>query len=173
MKLLFCFFACITGLQAAELVFRSNGKELASISMGKIRSAEIKTRHGSVKAMELGLYNVFRQSEHVYEGYDFFQLLDAVYGKDWKKRKTLSFTAADGYVQFCLIDKMLVAAKGKTGFLAYAEKGLEGLGKFMKNGKQVDPGPLYLVWSNFSKADKASHADVLKWPYQLASINLE
>jgi hypothetical protein len=29
------------------------------------------------------------------------------------------------------------------------------------------------VWTNFSVEDKASHGDIIKWPYQLSDIDIE
>ncbi len=68
---------------------------------------------------------------------------------------------------------MLSYAKGKSGFIAYTETGKNGFSKFNLKEKTIDPGPFYLVWSNFSNDDKASHGDHLKWPYQLETVNLK
>ena len=59
------------------------------------------------------------------------------------------------------------------GLISYKEKGSSGFTKFLRKEKQVDPGPIYLVWSNFSEKDKASHGDALKWPYQLKVIDVQ
>ena len=94
------------------------------------------------------------------------------YGKKWRKSKRVSFKALDGYTQVIATSKMLKAAKGKKGLIAYKEKDREGFTPVKRKEKTVDPGPLYLVWSNFTEKEKASHGDALKWPYQLKSIEV-
>jgi hypothetical protein len=177
MKILIILFTiCAFNSHAADLTFKLKGKDVSSFSPSQVKSGEIKEKEkekGKVKASEVTLFNVFRGYERTYEGYDFFNLLDAVYGNGWREAKQISFVAADGYRQFALIPNMIRAAKDKKGFLAFSEKGMSGFTKIDKQGKQIDPGPFYLVWTNFSEADKASHADTLKWPYQLVTINLE
>lgn len=67
---------------------------------------------------------------------------------------------------------MVEVAKDKVGYISYTETGKNGFSKFYRKDKVVDPGPLYLVWSNFTEKDKATHGDILKWPYQLKTIEL-
>ena len=47
------------------------------------------------------------------------------------------------------------------------------LGPIKRGDKEIDPGPFYLVWSNFKETDHAAYSDVLKWPYQLVEINVK
>jgi len=168
-KLLTLLLAASLNSHAATLAFKLKGQPSAAFSETQIKSRELK----GLKAIDITLYNVFRGYERTYEGYDFFVLLDNVYGKDWRKQKKISFIAADGYNQFAFIPAMLNAAKNKAPYLVFSEKGKNGFTLIEKQGKLIDPGPLYLVWSNFSEADKASHADTLKWPYQLATISVD
>jgi hypothetical protein len=78
-----------------------------------------------------------------------------------------------GYTQVIGTKKLLKAAAGRVGLLAYKEKNKEGFTTFTKKKQEIDPGPLYLVWSNFTAKDKFSHGDELKWPYQLKTIALD
>lgn len=158
---------------AANLVFKLKGAEVASFSSEQIKSGELLHKHGKLKSSDVKIFNVFRGYERTYEGYDLFTLLDVVYGQGWKTSRKISFLAADGYIQFAFTPKMLKAAQGKNGHLAFAEEGKNGFTLIEKQGKQIDPGPFYLVWTNFSEADKASHGDTLKWPYQLVTINID
>ena len=54
--------------------------------------------------------------------------------------------------------------------MADQDKG--GFRTFDKNGKVVDPGAYYLVWTKFVGRSVANYNDDLKWPYQLKSIHL-
>ena len=65
---------------------------------------------------------------------------------------------------------MIKAANDKKGFLTFSEKGKNGFTLIEKQGKQIDRGLFYLEWKNFSETDKASHADTLKWSYQLVIL---
>ena len=67
---------------------------------------------------------------------------------------------------------MIKASAGKTGLISYKEKDKPGFTFVKKGEKEIDPGPFYLVWSNFNDKDKATYGDALKWPYQLKEINI-
>ena len=67
---------------------------------------------------------------------------------------------------------MIKASAGKTGLISYKEKDKSGFTFVKKGEKEIDPGPFYLVWSNFNDKDKATYGDALKWPYQLKEINI-
>ncbi len=89
------------------------------------------------------------------------------------KNIRLSRYTAEKLIMGVEVSSMLKASKGKVGLIAYKETGIEGFTPYSKNGKLVNLGPFYLVWSNFSEGDKATHSDSLKWPYQLAEINIQ
>ena len=118
------------------------------------------------------LYNPFRKSNRVYEGYDFFNLLDQVYGKRWRDADTITFTALDGFVQVAPVKSMLLKETAHSGIIAFREKNQSGFQSFEKNGKVVNPGPYYLVWTKFDGRSVAQYSDSLKWPYQLKSIKV-
>jgi len=158
---------------SADLKFKLKGEVIQSFTLEQLRSGEIETKSGKVRATEEKIFNVFRGTERIYSGYPFFQLMDAVYGKSWRTHKRIAYIAADGYNQFSSIAPLLKAAERKDGLLAYGEKGKDGFTSFEKEGKMVNPGPTYLVWKNFSDKDKASHADTLKWPYQMITISID
>lgn len=171
--LVLCFIFLGIRANAEDLLFKLKGEPLLTISIVKIRSGILKFKLNELHAKSITLYNVFRGYERTYMGYDFFQFLNYVYDNEWQQKQKLIFTSTDGYHQIVLIAQMLKAAKDKVGYIAYQEKGLNGFTPILKEGKKIDPGPLYLVWSNFSPKDKASHGDLIKWPYQLCEINIE
>jgi hypothetical protein len=172
MKFLFLFLISV-GAFAATLTFKYKGQVVTSFTLEQFKSGELSGKWGKVKSQKKKIYNVFRGYERIYEGYDFYELLNAVYSEKWAMDKKVTFIAIDGYNQFTFIGEMLKAAEGKKGFLAFREDGLSGFTLVEKQGKKIDPGPWYLVWSHFKEIDKASHADTLKWPYQLTTVNID
>ena len=169
----FCFLLFVNNAFSLDLVFKQKGLFVDKISLSKINSGKLNIKNSEIKSSTIKLFNVFRTKETFYKAYPFYELLNAIYGIDWQNKEKISFTSVDGYHQVALIAPMLKVTKNKIGYLAFAEEGLNGFGKFQKKGKWVDPGPLYLVWTNFSEKDKASHGDIIKWPYQLIEINIE
>lgn len=153
---------------ASGLEFKRNGKTVKSFSNEEIQSGKL----DGVKVAEVDLFNAWRGYSRVYVGYDFFKVLDSVYGKAWRKSLAVKFVAQDGYLSHSKIKSMLKAAAGKTGLISFKEKGSNGFTMVKKGDKEIDPGPFYLVWSNFSEKDRAAYADILKWPYQLKDIDV-
>ncbi|MBC7537643.1 MAG: hypothetical protein H7281_02385 [Bacteriovorax sp.] len=158
---------------AEGLIFKLNGKPLEIVSLNKIKSGNLKFGRGEIKSKKIKLYNVFRGYERTYVGYNFNELLNLIYGKEWQQKEKLTFTSTDGYHQIALIPPMIKSTKNKIGYIAFTEEGKIGFSPVIKDGKMIDPGPLYLVWTNFTLKDKASHGDIIKWPYQLSDIDLE
>ena len=158
---------------AQNLLFKLDNKEFFSLTKNQMKSGHIHSQTKQINSSELKLFNVFRGYERTYQGYPFFPLLDFIYGKNWRTKRKMSFWAIDGYYQFALIPEMIKASSDKIGFVAFSEKGKNGFTLIEKHGDKVDPGPFYLVWSNYTAKDKASHAEALKWPYQMAIINVE
>lgn len=166
-------FTQLSLLHADELTFTLKKTKVLSISLKEIKKGNLSVKTQELKKSDMKLFNVFRGYERTYEGYELFSFLDAVYGSTWRSHNKITFIAQDGYRQMALISSMLDASKGKNGYLAYGEKGTQGFTLVEKEGKKIDPAPIYLVWTNFSQTDKASHGDVLKWPYQLVSIDID
>jgi hypothetical protein len=159
--------------RAQTLQFKLQNKEIIQFSLEQMKSGEIIGKFGTLKSQTQTIYNVFRQYEKTYIGYDLFKFLDVVYSPVWRQQKKIIFRATDGYIQFANITEMIKSADKKMGIIAFAEKGETKLSSFKKTGKTVDPNPYYIIWTNFTEKDKGSHAHPLKWPYQLMSINLE
>ena len=168
-----CILLLPFSIFANDLFFQKNGKTIQSINVKDLKSGNLKIKNKKLISQDKTLYNAWRSYSRTYRGYDFYELLDTVYGKEWMSAKTITFAATDGYKQIANIKRMLKSAKSKKGMISYTEAGKDGFSHFSRKEKVIDPGPLYLVWSNFSDTDKASHGDNLKWPYQLKSINLK
>ncbi len=148
-----------------ELILKANSKALLKINTKNFSDKLGLKKHNKV------IYNPWRKKSYHYSGYNFYEILDVVYGPKWREFRTISFKAADGYQQLASIKKMI--NNRKTGFLAIGEVNNNGFTKFTRKKKTIDPGPLYLLWEGFNKDSKVSHGDDLKWPYQLVEINLK
>lgn len=171
-KILICSFLFLSSF-ANDLIFTKNDKVVVKIKLQDLKSGRLKIGDNYIGSLDKTLFNAWRAYERTYRGYNFFELLDAVYGADWKKAKTINFKATDGYKQIANIKRMLDSSKGKQGYISYTETGKDGFTFYKRKEKIIDPGPIYLVWSNFSGEDKASHGDNLKWPYMLETINIK
>jgi hypothetical protein len=165
-KILILLLALVSiSVSANSITFRKNNVKHIVKTI-----KEIKSDKENLKKLEI--HNVWRKYKKNYVGVYLYTLLDEVYGKSWRKSKKISFKALDGYTQTTKVSLMIKMSKNKKGLIAISEDSKSGFTTFEKNGKQVELGPFYLVWSNFSEEDKASHTDALKWPYQLKEINL-
>lgn len=170
LRVISIFFILITiPTLSKDLVFKKDGKILKEIFLKELKSG--KTLSNSKQ--DLNIFNTWRGYKKSYTGYSLYNLLDSIYTKRWRDSKRISFFAKDGYKQIVATKEMLKQSQGKTGILAYKETMNIGFTKFKRKGKLIDPGPLYLVWSNFSEKEKATHGDGLKWPYQLKTIDIE
>lgn len=153
---------------ANKLDFKNDGKIVKSFSPNEISQEKLE----KINSTEIKLYNPWRGYEKTYVGYEFFKILDSIYGEKWRKSATIKFIAQDGYTSISNIQSMIKASTGKTGLISYKEKDKSGFTLVKKGEKEIDPGPFYLVWSNFNDGDKATYGDALKWPYQLKEIDI-
>ena len=178
------FFSALLTLSAASMAngikFIADGNVVQHIKDKKLKSGVVKTKKGIVGSVDKTIFNVFRGYERTYRGYSFREMMTAVYGKKWKKARSITFRSLDGYKQTVRVKKLLKASEENHGYLAFKETGKSGFTKFYKNPKKkgkkkkvVNPGPYYLVWDGYDRDDKGNHADHLKWPYQLASIAIK
>lgn len=159
------------------LTFKKSGKEVKQVELSSMKANHLKINGKSLSFEDRQIYHGFRQYERMYRGYNFFSVLDAVYGRDWRKGKSITFTARDGYVQAVLISEMLKAAHGKTGLLALREidektSQMKPLSTFERGTSIIDPGPITLLWTGFPIGTQVQHGDPLKWPYQLVEIDM-
>lgn len=169
---IFCAFLSV-GSFANTLDFYLNGKKVESISLSTLKKGSLSKKQSVVGSLDQTLYNIWRKVHRTYRGYELFELLDHIYGQNWKKNKKIIFKALDGYQQESTIKDLIVAAKGKVGMVSYTETGKSGFTPFFRKSKKVDPGPVYLVWAGFTPRDVGQHHKTLKWPYQLKSIELK
>ena len=160
-------------VDAKRLEFKRDDIVKIAFDSKTFASGRIDILGREIGSVDKTLFNAWRQYERTYRGYSFYELLDAIYGKDWRKAHKINFVSADGYRQTVTIKKMLRASKKKNGYIAFTETGKKGFSRFKRGGKIIDPESFYLVWSGFPKGGpRAKHTDPLKWPFQLRTIHL-
>ena len=161
-----------TEVFAENLVFKLNDKVRATFERDDFTSGRVLFNGSEIGSIDKTLFNAWRQYERTYRGYALYELLDAVYGKDWRKAEKIVFVALDGYRQVAKIEDMLNASRKRNGYVAFGETGKKGFSKFKRGSKTIDPGPFYLVWSGFVPGEQARHGDILKWPFQLKTVGI-
>jgi hypothetical protein len=155
---------------AQEIKFLFNSKDVHTLKQSALAKGQVTVNGIELSSEKKAVYNPFRKYTKSYEGYNFFAILDAVYGPKWRQAESIRFMALDGFTQVAPIKKMIERSYEHNGIMAFKEADRKDFEKFEKNGKQVDPGPFYLLWTNFEGRQLASYADHLKWPYQLSQI---
>ena len=157
---------------AKSLKFKWDDKIKVEFDSKNFASGRMNVYGREIGSVDKTLFNAWRQYERTYRGYSFYELLDAVYGKDWRNAYRMTFISGDGYRQSVRIVEMLKNSKKKNGYIAFTETGKKGFSRFKRGKKTIDPGSFYLVWSGFDKGNQAKHEDILKWPYQLRTIHI-
>ena len=173
---LFLFFTLFFSptIYGSEIVFKRTQKLIKTLTLDEIQKGKLIFKdHQTLTSDNVSLYNVFRKKMTNYQAYNFYDLLNYIYGPVWKSNTKIIFTSLDGYHQIALIDQMIKNSNNKIPYLTYGENHQQHFKTFQKDQKNINPGPLYLVWSGFKTSDQASHGDPLKWPYQLVEIEIE
>lgn len=153
-----CFIHSLS-CSAQSIDFYSGAQKIKTLPLSELKDLK-----------DYDLYNPFRHYQKKYFGVDLFNLLTDVYGSKWKSGTTIKFVAIDGFIQMASIKKMLLESQKHQGVLSVGEDGKKGFSTFKKKGKDLDPGPYYIVWTGFDLKSKADYSHVLKWPFQLKSI---
>ena len=159
-------------VHAKSLRFKWDRETKITFDSKTFASGRLDIHGGEIGSLDKTLFNAWRQYERTYRGYAFYELLDVIYGKEWRKAHKVTFVSADGYRQTVTIDEMLKASEKKYGYIAFTETGKTGFSKFRRGKRIIDPESFYLVWSGFARGHQAKHSDPLKWPFQLRTIRI-
>ena len=133
-----------SGAFAGNLIFRLDGEVKATFKIANFVSGRVVVNGDEIGSVDKTLFNAWRQYERTYRGYAFYELMDAVHGKKWRKAKKIVFVALDGYRQTSGIKDMLDASRKKNGYVAFTETGKKGFSKFKRGGKTVEPRAVLL-----------------------------
>lgn len=139
-----------------SLTFKRGGKIIKTLSF-----EELKTKRASVKVSD-----PISKAETQYQGVAFKDVLETVYGTDWRSAgEELIFTAEDGYQPSIPLSLFL----NNTSYLAFGKD--DGEFSLESEGKKIELSPYYLIWENI-KNTRIKEKSASIWPYQIASIDL-
>jgi len=139
-----------------SLAFKRGGKIMKTLSFD-----ELKAKKSSIK-----VFDPISKAETQYQGVAFKDILETVYGSDWRSAgEELIFTAEDGYQPSIPISVFL----SNTSYLAFAKD--DGEFSLESEGKKIELSPYYLIWENIKNA-RIREKSASIWPYQIASIDL-
>ena len=163
---LVALFLCLATLIARADEFRAlkflkGGKEVGRLTIDELTA--------KAKPQKLEVFEFQNGEKRTYEVISFNAVMDAAYGKDWRKSEDILFTCADGY-------QPIVPASEFTkheAYLAIAVPGAKDFTVFSKihENKPVELGPFYLVWQNLGDAVLMAQGPNY-WPYQLTTVDL-
>jgi len=123
-----------------------------------------------LSAQPVRVFDPYEGDEIVFDAFRFDQLLDFVYGRDWRSEEELLFTCSDGYQPTVPVARVLEHA----AWLAFDRSGIDGFSLLKRESgsrKRIQLGPYYLVWENLDDEQVRRQGDY-GWPYQLVNIDL-
>lgn len=149
------------GTTASQLKFKDHGKEVQTNEQSKLETLS--------PAQNWTIYEPHEKRERTYRVIPFNQLMDKIYGTQWRKAEEILFTCSDGYQPSIPTAKFLKYDAG-IAFPANATDTFE-LVNTLQNNEKILLGPYYLVWNNSKSPDlkKEGASDI---PYQLVGIDL-
>ncbi|MBA2403205.1 MAG: hypothetical protein H0V66_00415 [Bdellovibrionales bacterium] len=157
---------------ADSIDFYMDQTKVKSFESSEFQKGELNINDQKINSEKAEIYNPYRKYTKTYQGYDFIALLDNVYGPSWREARTIRFVDSEGYFHNALVKNLLKGAKDFPGYLAYKEADKNGFTEFKAAGKNINPGPFYLVWKKFETRSIANFSDDLKWTSQLKSVHV-
>jgi len=158
---LICLVFCVgLSLAAETITFKRAGQTVKALSVEEVKKL--------VPSKTLPIFELHDDKEKHYTGLPMNELLDAIYGKDWKKSQEVLFTCRDGY-------QPTVPTVEFTQWPSYLTYAIEG-GAFVvdnkaQNEKNIDLSPFYLVWDTITRPELKKKG-MGYWPYQLIGVDL-
>jgi len=144
------------------LVFARRSQPVAERSLAVLQQR--------VGAGKVRVFDPYEGDEIVFDAFRFDQVLDFVYGSDWRSEEELLFTCSDGYQPTVPVARVLE----HEAWLAFDRSGMDGftLLKLESGSRQrIQLGPYYLVWENVEDEQVRQQGDY-GWPYQLVGVDL-
>jgi len=152
--------------KAQELITFSKGeKQLNQFSLNNLKSIS--------KPVKVKVFDPHENSEIIYEGLRFVEVLNKVYGNSWKKADMIYIVCADGFK--APIQRATVELN--TSYLAFRKFDKQGretafqTNNITQNEKEIELKPLYLVWDDKNNPDIRADG-ATNWPYQIVAIEL-
>lgn len=154
---------CLSAFSQPSMKFLLHGKPHRTLSLAEMEKI--------TKSQTLTLQEPHIKSPKTYKVVNLNKILDAVYGKSWKKGPILSTMCKDGFQPQINTKKLL-----KYGaYLAYAETNTKDfkIKKPAENNRIVELAPFYMVWDNLKHKDLLDEPTMQDWPYQLTQIDVK
>jgi len=146
------------------LTFSSDGEVVQTIELSALKQA--------VKSHSIEVENPYYvEDKSVLKRYNAFavkDVLDLVYGVSWKNGQdnAIAIIAADGYKTET--NWQVLSQKG--GYLAFEDLDVnQGWQTLLSHGKEVDPGPFFLLWTESAQTYDAG----FPWSWQVAEVELK
>jgi hypothetical protein len=160
---LFLFLANLTAGadELRALKFLKAGKDVGRLTLDELTA--------KAKPQKLEVFEFQNGEKRTYEVIPFNAVMDAAYGKEWRKSEDILFTCADGYQPIVPVSEFTK----HEAYLAIAVPGANEFTVFSKihQNKPVELGPFYLVWKNLGDAVLMAQGPNY-WPYQLTTVDL-
>lgn len=160
----------VNTVMAETVDFYLEQTKVKTFDSTEFQKGEIAVNDKTLNAEKAEIYNPYRKYTKTYQGYDFIALLDQVYGTSWREARSIRFVDAEGYFHNALVKNLIKGAKDYPGYLAYKESDKAGFTEYKMAGKNMNPGPFYLVWKKFETRSIANYSDDLKWTSQLKAV---
>jgi mono/diheme cytochrome c family protein len=159
--LIFSLLAAASPARAADIIFKSHGKIVRTISMAELTQM--------VPPHKITIWEPHEQKEVTFEAFSANDLLAKIYGDDWKKSEEALFTCSDGYQP----SLPMAEFNNHLGYLAFARNDDPEF-SVMSSDKheRVPVGPFYLIWENIKDASIRKQGTTPGWPYQVTTIDL-
>jgi mono/diheme cytochrome c family protein len=163
---LVALFLCFANLSAGAdepraLKFLKGEKDVGRLTLDELTA--------KAKPQKLEVFEFQNGEKRTYEVISFNAVMDAAYGKDWRKSEDILFTCADGYQPIVPASEFLK----HEAYLAISVPGAKDFTVISKghDNKPVELGPFYLVWKNLGDAVLMAQGPNY-WPYQITTVDL-
>ena len=144
-----------------ELTFKSYGKEAKNFSLVELENL--------VPPKKINVIEPHESVQREYLGFAVNDVLNAVYGKNWKKAEEILFTCSDGYQPSIPVSRF----KKYKGYLVFkrTDSNKFTVRNKLQNNEVVALGPYYLIWDN-KKDAYLKMLGASDWPYQVTTFDL-
>ncbi|MFI5362023.1 MAG: c-type cytochrome [Elusimicrobiota bacterium] len=158
---LLCLWTAAAQATAADVVFKSHGKIVRTISVPDLEKL--------IPPQDIKIWEPHEKKEATFKAFPAIELLAKIYGPDWKKSEEALFTCTDGFQP----SLALAEFSAHRGYLAFARAGdPDFIATNPDSHEKVPLGPLYLIWENINDASIRKQGTIPGWPYEVATIDL-
>ncbi len=163
LSFLLYFFSITYNLKvfAQNITFKIQNNIVKEISIADLKK--------NLKISSMEVIEPHENKKIVYSGFKIKEVLNYIYGKNWKKNELVLFICADGYKDPISAEKIFI----ENPLLAIEKKGSSdfSVNNQLQNQKNIPLAPMYLVWNNINNSQLLAEGSN-GWPYQVVSLEL-